>query len=244
MRNPELWTRLQAYQFDGPGSAPFSVKLSRAEGWSRRRTAQVIEEYRKFLYLTQISDRQVTPSRIVDAAWHMHLTFTRDYWDHLCTNVIGKPIHHQPCAGEEEMPRYRDQFAATRALYEAEFGVEPPADIWARDAVPRRKFLQSEAGSFSFQGIAGLLFFVFVVLGFLDLLGGIEGVSGAIYLVLLGLFVVFAWLGFGPRPRRKKDAGAQDGGWYWEWPEFDSHSDGGGGGDSNGDAGGCGGCGD
>ena len=143
MRNPDLWARLQAFEFDnGTGSAPFSVKLARAEGWSKAYTARVIEEYRRFLYLTQVGDRQATPSQIVDAAWHMHLTFTRDYWEDLCPTVIGKPIHHQPCAGEEEMPRYRDQFAATKALYEAEFGAEPPSDIWGRDrAEPVRRFM-------------------------------------------------------------------------------------------------------
>lgn len=242
MRQPELWARLEGYTFDGPGSAPFSVKLARAEGWSTRYTARVIEEYRRFLYLTQIGKRQITPSRIVDAAWHMHLTFTRDYWDDLCPNVIGRPIHHQPCAGEEEMPRYRDQFAATKALYEAEFGGEPPADIWSRDPVPRRAFHLREAGGGTFQGLAAIVFFALVCIGFLDLMGGIAGVSGSLYLTLGGAFLVFAALGFGPRPRRKRSKSGQGDGWYLEWPEYDDSSDGHGGGDS--DAGGCGGCGD
>lgn len=243
MRNPDLWARLKAYQFDGPGSAPYSVKLARAQRWSAVHTARAIEEYRKFLYLTQISAHQVTPSQIVDAAWHMHLTFTRDYWEDLCPNVIGRAVHHQPCAGEEEMPRYRTQFAATKALYEAEFGTAPPAEIWGKDALPRRSFVLAEAGNFHFQGFAFLLFFALACLGMLDLLGALEGIPGSLYLLIGGPFVVFAWLGFGPRPRRRKksDAGG-DGGWYWEWPEYDDTSGGGGGGDTGG--GGCGGCGD
>lgn len=143
MRNPELWARLEAYSFDGAGSAPFSVKLARDQGWDAAFTARVIEEYRRFLYLTQVSKRQVTPSQSVDAAWHVHLTFTRDYWEDLCPNVIGASVHHQPCAGDEEMPRYRDQFAATKALYEVEFGAEPPIGIWGRDSVPDRPRLKA-----------------------------------------------------------------------------------------------------
>lgn len=150
MRDRELWTRLQAYSFDDAGSAPFSVKLARGQGWSCAFTVRVIEEYRRFLYLTQVSPRQVTPSKAVDAAWHVHLTYTRDYWEDLCPNVLGKPLHHQPCAGEEEMPRYRDQFAATKSLYEAEFGMEPPIAIWGRDT---RAVLLSEAGGASLGGI-------------------------------------------------------------------------------------------
>lgn len=239
MRNDELWTRLQAHAVDGPGSAPFSVKLARAQGWSQAFTARVIEEYRRFLYLTQISPRQVTPSHIVDAAWHVHLTYTRDYWDVLCPHVIGAPVHHQPCAGEEEMPRYRLQFAATCALYEAEFGAEPPADIWGTDPVPRRRFAASEVGGIRTQGIAACLLFALLCLGVLDLIGGIEGVTGAIYLTLGGLCVLFAWIGFGPRLRRRRKTGhnGEAGGWYWEWPEVDGSSGDGGGG-------GCGGCGD
>lgn len=149
---------------------------------------RVIEEYRRFLYLIQISTRQVTPLRIVDAAWHMHLTFMRDYCDDLCPNVIDAPVHHQLCAGEEEMPRYRDQFAATKALYGAEFGAEPPSDIWARDAVLRRSFLRAEAGGFPSQGIAFLLF---LVLGCMVLFE-IDGLGAMNYLIVGRLLICFA----------------------------------------------------
>ncbi|ABD56218.1 glycine-rich domain-containing protein [Jannaschia sp. CCS1] len=202
MRNPELWARLQSHGFDGPGSAPFSVKLARAERWSPAFTARVIEEYRRFLYLTQVSARQVTPSQIVDAAWHMHLTYTRDYWDVLCPDVIGKPVHHQPCAGEEEMPRYRDQFAATKALYEAEFSAEPPADIWGReDATVQRKpqmLVRDEtgAGTMSPVFIAMIPFLVCAYVALTDpspLMIILTIVTGIMFFVVL----------FGPSQRRR-----------------------------------------
>ncbi len=192
MRHPELWARLSAYSFDtGTGSAPYSVKLARAEGWSATFTARVIEEYRQFLYLTQVSDRQVTPSQIVDAAWHMHLTFTRDYWEDLCPNVIGAPVHHQPCAGDEEMPRYRDQFGATKALYEAEFGHEPPLEIWGRDKTRRVKALaMSElgAGMTSPVGIAFMPFVISLVLLILEptpLIAAITVLTGIMFLLVV-----------------------------------------------------------
>lgn len=68
MRNRELWVRQFAHEFDGTGSVPFSVKPARAEDWTAVVITSVIEECHRFLYLTQISDAQVTPSRIVDAA--------------------------------------------------------------------------------------------------------------------------------------------------------------------------------
>ncbi len=205
MRNPDLWARLRAFEFDkGTGSAPFSVKLARAEGWSTDFTKQVIEEYRRFLYLTQVSDRQVTPSQIVDAAWHMHLTFTRDYWEDLCPNVIGKAVHHQPCAGEEEMPRYRDQFAATKSLYEAEFGGEPPVEIWGRGkAGPVRRFATEEAGSITTSPvfIAFLPFAICLVLTIVDyshLIAAMTVFTGIMFFVVL------------LSPRRRRSRGKRD----------------------------------
>lgn len=215
MRNDELWARLQAHAFDGPGSAPFSVKLARAEGWTPAYTARVIEEYRRFLYLTQISPRQVTPSQIVDAAWHMHLTFTRDYWEVLCPKVIGKPVHHQPCAGEEEMPRYRDQFAATKALYEAEFGAEPPVDIWGRDrAKSARRMVMSEAGMASPTMIAFLPFVICLVLLFIEpslLMFAMTVFTGIMFFVVL----------MNPRRRRRGRRDARKDRELDEWVEFD-----------------------
>lgn len=134
IRNPELWARLQAFRFDaGHGPAPYSVKLAAAEVWSPEYTARVIEEYRRFLYLTQVREGQATPSVAVDRAWHMHLTFTRSYWEELCGKALGAMLHHEPCAGAEEMPRYEEPYARTRAAYLREFGAPPPADIWPGD---------------------------------------------------------------------------------------------------------------
>ncbi len=253
MRHPELWARLEGYSFDtGTGSAPFSVKLARAEGWSAAFTARVIGEYRRFLYLTQVSDRQVTPSQIVDAAWHMHLTFTRDYWDDLCLNVIGTPVHHQPCAGDEEMPRYRNQFAATKALYEAEFGHEPPVEIWGRDKTGRaalKTFARSEVGA------TGPAVYLLWAVGFavvslvLDETGDstLRFILMAVAIFLL-LKALLRWMKITRDIKRRRDAGdatvAVGGAWWFAYESDDPHFDVGSGDDGGGDSGGCGGCGD
>lgn len=132
MQDLALWQRIAAHPLDAPmGTAPYSVKLAQAEGWDKAYTMQVIEEYRRFVYLAQISPEQATPSAHVDRAWHMHLTFTRDYWEIFCPKVLGKALHHEPCMGEEDMPRYRRQYAATLALYQREFGGPPNPGVWS-----------------------------------------------------------------------------------------------------------------
>ncbi|MEP0952463.1 MAG: hypothetical protein ABJG96_10990 [Paracoccaceae bacterium] len=131
LSKPELWKKIQAHLLDDPkGTAPFSVKLARQERWSKTYTQEVIEEYKRFVYLTQITKAQVTPSKTIDRAWHHHLTYTRDYWDTFVPDVLLRPLHHEPCTGDEDMPRYRKQFLKTQALYEKEFGVSPPSRIW------------------------------------------------------------------------------------------------------------------
>ena len=48
------------------------------------------------------------PSETVDAAWHMHLTYTRAYWTGRCERTLGQPLN-----------RYRKRF-----------GEAPPKDTW------------------------------------------------------------------------------------------------------------------
>ncbi|MCC7437156.1 MAG: hypothetical protein IT211_01530 [Armatimonadetes bacterium] len=133
----ELWSRLLQFQLDQPGAAlPFSRRLARENSWSQRHTERVIEEYRRFLFLAMAAGHPVTPSVDVDQAWHLHLTYTRSYWDDLCPNVLREPLHHQPTkGGNSEGAKFQDWYARTLQSYQAAFGVAPPADIWPAPAV-------------------------------------------------------------------------------------------------------------
>ena len=111
MKDKALWDRIASHVLDQPRiEEPFSVKLAQAEGWTHDFAQAVIEEYRWFLYLACISDDPVTPSQTIDRAWHMHLTFSRDYWEVLCPKTLGRDLHHEPCSGPKERPRYKRQF--------------------------------------------------------------------------------------------------------------------------------------
>lgn len=137
--NPSLEARLRAFAFDEPTAAlPFSLRLARENGWSQRFTRAVLDEYRRFLYLACTAGHPVTPSDAVDQAWHLHLCYSRSYWDELCGAVLGRPLHHGPTAGGgAESRKYRDWYAATLASYERAFGAAPPAAIWP---APARRF--------------------------------------------------------------------------------------------------------
>lgn len=131
-----LWARLEGFELDAQDAAfDFSARLSRENRWSSAHTARVIGEYKRFLALAMCAGHPVTPSVAVDEAWHLHLLYTRSYWDDLCGTVLGRKLHHEPTTGgPEEAARFEAQYASTLASYRRLFGMEPPADIWPTSA--------------------------------------------------------------------------------------------------------------
>ena len=127
-----LRARIQAFSPDEPGIVfPFSARLARENGWTGAFAGRVVEEYRRFLYLAMTAGHPVTPSVQVDQAWHLHLTYTRSYWDALCGRVLGRPLHHEPTrGGRAEGGKFVDGYARTLDSYRRAFGHEPPADVW------------------------------------------------------------------------------------------------------------------
>ncbi|WP_294329764.1 hypothetical protein [uncultured Sphingomonas sp.] len=126
-----VWKKLSHYLV-GPDDAllPFVARLACENGWSRAHAERVFEEYRRFCFLAATCGHVVTPSDAVDQAWHLHLTYTRDYWERFCPQVLGRPLHHGPTAGGPgEQHRFFLHYAETLRSYERVFG-PPPADLW------------------------------------------------------------------------------------------------------------------
>ena len=136
-----VWDRLASLTI-GPDNAalPFAVRLARENGWNAAFTARVIEEYKRFCFLAMTAGHEVTPSDQVDQVWHLHLTYSRDYWQRFCPQVLGRDLHHGPTAGgRAEADRFHEQYARTLHAYEQSFGAPAPADIWPDAA---RRLLQ------------------------------------------------------------------------------------------------------
>ena len=125
------WNRLLALDFD---AADASCRSRR--GWRARTTgrgaspARAIEEYRKFCFLAVHAGHPVTPSDEVDQVWHLHLLYSRHYWEALCRDTLETPLHHGPTqGGAAEDRKFHDWYDATLASYRRYFG-EPPRDCW------------------------------------------------------------------------------------------------------------------
>ncbi|NIG52062.1 hypothetical protein [Chitinophaga sp. Cy-1792] len=130
----ELWNKLQAFQFDEPDTSfTFVKRLARDNYWNDEFARRVLEEYRRFLFLCITSNSGVTPSDQVDQAWHLHLSYTDNYWNKLCRETLQKELHHNPTkGGTEENDKYADYYDLTLQQYEAKFGTLPPPDIWPK----------------------------------------------------------------------------------------------------------------
>ncbi|MCW1920965.1 hypothetical protein OKA05_00265 [Luteolibacter arcticus] len=128
----ELLLRLESFEIDEPGATfPFSARLARENGWTRGFALRVMAEYKRFVWLAIRAGHPVTPSEEVDEAWHLHLCYTRSYWDGMCGGILGKPLHHGPTeGGKREDEKFAGWYARTLESYRAHFGEEPPADIW------------------------------------------------------------------------------------------------------------------
>lgn len=122
---------------DEPGSSlPFTSRLAREQGWTHAFAANVVREYKRFLYLAMIAGHPVSPSDEVDQAWHLHLIYTKSYWLSLCREVLGRELHHEPTiGGVRESAKFADWYKKTLESYLSVFGESPPPEIWPDPAL-------------------------------------------------------------------------------------------------------------
>lgn len=137
-----LRERVEAFALDQAGaSLPFTSRLAREQGWSHAFAGRVATEYKRFVVLAIEAGHPVTPSVQVDQAWHLHLVYTRSYWQGLCREVLGQDLHHEPTTGGgAETAKFVDWYSRTLESYRRIFREEPPADIWP---APERRFAEA-----------------------------------------------------------------------------------------------------
>lgn len=134
-----LFERIAGFDIDGDDpDFCFRDRLARESGWTPHFAQRVIDEYKRFVFLCCEAGHPCTPSEHVDQAWHLHLTYTKSYWERLCGDTLQRPLHHNPTrGGGVERDKFDDWYARTRDSYERFFGEAPPEDIWTP---PERRF--------------------------------------------------------------------------------------------------------
>jgi len=219
-----LWSKLEAFEFETPAARlTFTERLMRENGWERDYSQRVIQEYRRFLFLAMRAGHSVTPSDQVDQAWHLHLVYTRSYWEELCAGILERPLHHGPTrGGSGEDQRYWSDYEETRESYHRLFGQPPPADIWPDPSIRFSNALQwqrIDTGAVWMFSKAAILramksAAIVAALGFLMVacrtVGNESGVDWLLVCVIAffgSIVLVAAWHSRKHRPRGKDGSG-------------------------------------
>lgn len=132
-----LWQALDKFTIDEPGAEfTFVQRLADENRWPLHFAERVLGEYKRFLYLAVAAEHPASPSDAVDQVWHLHLAYTRSYWNELCGKVLQRPLHHLPTQGGRiEDEKHSDLYRRTLESYERCFGHPAPADIWPTKAM-------------------------------------------------------------------------------------------------------------
>ena len=211
----QRWQRISDWLHqDTPLSRTFHRQLAEATGWSATECRAAIEEYRRFCLIAALHDGQASPSPEVDQVWHLHLTFTLDYWREFCPQRLGIELHHQPGFGRPgEAQQLRHLYAVTLERYQALFGL-PPERWW-----PTHALLRTDRRK---QGFVGLHRVWQVLAGGLGLLGLITAAQampsnpldwrGPEFLALFALLMVIATAASVFLRVRQRNREAQSGG--------------------------------
>jgi hypothetical protein len=114
---------------------PIVYKLTHPEtgekGLTLEQADRGVELYRCFLKLCKrYPNTPIVPSRQIDQIWHAHISDTAKYRVD-CDTIFGRPLDHFPYAGmrgPEDERALRDNYANTRRLFAAEFGIDIAAE--------------------------------------------------------------------------------------------------------------------
>ena len=99
---------------------------------------ELLLEMVKFLSLIHTTNEKLSPSLIVDLAWHEFILFTR-YYQEFCMTNFNRFIHHTPSENEDHTI-----YQKTIECYIKQYG-KPPEHIWGTQAL--EEWESSKCGS-------------------------------------------------------------------------------------------------
>lgn len=130
-KDDDLWQGIADHEVDQPGTVyGFLDRLAFENGWTAEFAKGALLEYKRFIYLLCRADHPVTPSVEVDQVWHLHLLYTRNYWDEFAPKLSTLPHHGPTAGGTNEHSKFKDWYERTLNSYERIFEESPPQSYW------------------------------------------------------------------------------------------------------------------
>ena len=108
-----------------PVPAMLIPRIAKEHDYSLAYATGALREAKRMLYLQRVSGEAVSPSNLIDMAWHEMMLFTRFYQE-FCS-FLGAFMHHDPTEGPPDGGRLYDK---TKANYEKFFGEKPDNQYW------------------------------------------------------------------------------------------------------------------
>lgn len=173
LNDDDLWIKIRNHKIGSvEDEYSFLNRLAFENRWSKNFSLKVFEEYKRFIYLLCHCNHPVTPSVEVDQVWHLHLLYTRDYWDKFVPKLTKVPHHEPTSGGQDEARKFIEYYNKTLISYKKIFDENPPRTIWPESSsrfetkfqikpYNPRKFLlirKSEFIIFTFLMIAFLIY--------------------------------------------------------------------------------------
>ncbi len=241
LQQDPLWQRLQNFSLDQLNvDFPFSKKLSKEENWTDSFTAKAIEEYKKFVYLCCTLPNGASPSEVVDKVWHMHLIYTRNYWEEFCPDILQRKLHHDPSqGGQKENEKHKTWFNETLKSYREIFQQEPPQDIWK----PDQKIPSNNENKSYLRKIALLLTCAFIIYSCSENNNSGLGIFFTIIFSFVIIVLIIKALTKNSESNKNNTETGGDGAFFYTCGSDSSQGDGGSSSCSSSCGGGCGGCG-
>lgn len=127
----------------GDYELPYLEQRLLSNGWSRRRCAVALAEFRKFIALTGFVEPPLAMvGECVDEVWHELILFTPQY-RRFCFETVGKFISHQPNTPLTPIPV--EAIANFASAYNVYFGLLP--NIWLEGDARASNWLSGIPGS-------------------------------------------------------------------------------------------------
>lgn len=145
-KEQKLWDEIREFELDDDEAVySFSDRLAKENNWSKGFSLRAIEEYKKFMFLICTTHQPRTPSDEVDKVWHLHLLYTRSYWNDFCALVLKRQVHHGPTrGGPDEHEKFVNAYAQTLQHYRNTFHHDPPPDLWPPDHLSSSRRMKIE----------------------------------------------------------------------------------------------------